>query len=232
MAKYNLYLDGTNKIHITGGNAKIGKGVYNISLLPSDTPLTKKDGTVLTNITGTCGGCCAGCKNDCYAVKQAVYHHNSVIKAWGDNTILAREDRDEFFHQLDDYFKKNIVSVFRWHVGGEFFSKGYMVNVYQFCAKHPETKFYVYTKRFAWLEELDRFKPDNLTINVSIWHKNYSNPLNYPEFIYDDGTDPEVSKLPHCPAVNKDGHETGITCAQCRHCFTAKQGDKKAVYAH
>ena len=59
MATYNLFLDGTNRIHITGGNTKIGRGVFNISLLPSDEPLQKKDGKVLTNIKGTCGGCCA-----------------------------------------------------------------------------------------------------------------------------------------------------------------------------
>ena len=232
MAKYNLYLDGTNKIHITGGNKKIGKGVFNISLLPSDEPLTKKDGTQLTNITGTCQGCCDGCKGSCYAVKQAVYHHNSVIKAWGDNTLLARESMDEFFHQLDVFFSENIVSVFRWHVGGEFFSKEYMAAVYEFCARHPETRFYAYTKRFAWLEQLHAAKPSNLVINVSIWHNNYNNPLGYQTFIYDDGTDETVSKLPHCPAVDKDGHETGVTCAKCRRCFTQDKIKDIAVYAH
>ena len=232
MSKYNLYLNGETRVHITGGNAKIGKGVFNISLLPSDEPLTKKDGTVLTNIKGTCGGCCDGCKNNCYAIKQAVYHHNSVIKAWGENTLLARESMDEFFHQLDIFFNENIVSVFRWHVGGEFFSKEYMKAVYEFCARHDDVKFYVYTKRFQWVEELDSFKPSNLVVNVSIWHNNYNNPLNYPTFIYDDGTDEAVSNLPHCPAVDKDGHETGVTCARCRRCFTAKNGNNIAVYAH
>jgi len=232
MAKYNLYMNGETRIHITGGNAKIGKGVFNISLLPSDEPLTKKDGTVLTNLKGTCGGCCDGCKNNCYAVKQAVYHHNSVIKAWGENTLLARENMDEFFHQLDIFFNENIVSVFRWHVGGEFFSKEYMRAVYEFCARHEDVKFYTYTKRFSWLEELDEYKPSNLVVNVSQWHNNYSNPLNYPTFEYDDGTIEEVANLPHCPAVDKDGHETGITCAKCRRCFTAKNGNRIAVYAH
>ena len=231
MAKYNLYLDGNNRVHVTGGNTKIG-GIYNISLLPSNEPLTLKNGTVLTNIKGTCGGCCDGCKNACYAVNSCIYHHNSVIPAWGDNTILAREDMAEFFHQLDDIFSKNIIGVFRWHVGGEFFSENYMENVYKFCANHPDTKFYVYTKRFEWVEQLDSIKPSNLVVNVSIWHNNYDNPLNYPEFIYDDGNDKEVSALRHCPAVDKDGHETGITCAQCRRCFTAPKGDRIAVYAH
>lgn len=232
MAKYNLYLNGENRIHITGGNKKIGKGVFNISLLPSDEPLTKKDGTVLTNIKGTCGGCCEGCKGSCYAVNSCVYHHNSVIPAWGENTLLARENMDEFFHQFDTFFAENIVSVFRWHVGGEFFSKEYMEAVYEFCARHEDVKFYAYTKRFQWLEELDSVKPSNLVVNVSIWHNNYNNPLGYPTFIYDDGTDEAVSSLPHCPAVDKDGHETGVTCAKCRRCFTAKNGNNIAVYAH
>lgn len=232
MAKYNLYLNGTTRIHITGGNAKIGKGIFNISLLPSDAPLTKKDGTVLTNISGTCKGCCDGCKGACYAVNSCVYHHNSVIPAWGENTLLARENMIEFFHQLNVFFDENIVSVFRWHVGGEFFSKTYMREVYDFCANHPDTRFYCYTKRFTWLEELHEFKPANLVVNVSIWHNNYSNPLNYPTFIYDDGIDENIAKLPHCPAVDKDGHETGVTCAKCRRCFTAKEGNNVAVYAH
>ena len=232
MAKYNLYLNGMTRIHITGGNAKIGKGIFNISLLPSDSPITKKDGTQLTNITGTCKGCCEGCKGNCYAMKSCTQHHNSVIPAWGENTLLARENMTEFFHQLDVFFNENIVSVFRWHVGGEFFSKEYMRAVYDFCAKYPDTKFYVYTKRFQWVEDLHKFKPDNLVVNVSIWHNNYNNPLNYPTFVYDDGTDDKVSKMPHCPAVDKDGHETGVTCAKCRRCFIAKEGSNMAVYAH
>lgn len=231
MAKYDLYLDGTNRISIAKGNQKVG-GIFNISLLPSDEPIAKKDGTVLTNIKGTCGGCCSGCKNNCYAIKFCVYHHNSVIKSWGNNTLLARENMSEFFHQLDEYFKKNIIAVFRWHVGGEFFSKEYMKSVYEFCAKHNNVKFYVYTKRFKWVEELDSIKPNNLVVNVSIWHNNYNNPLNYPTFIYDDGINENIAKMPHCPAVDKDGHETGITCAQCRRCFNAKNGDNIAVYAH
>lgn len=230
--KYEIYFNGENHIHVIDGNKKLGKGVFNISLLPSDKPLKLKSGVQLTNLKGTCGGCCESCKNNCYAVNSCVCHHNSVIPAWGENTLLARENMEEFFRQLEIYFNDNIISVFRWHVGGEFFSKEYMKAVYEFCAKHSETRFYAYTKRFDWLEELNEFKPSNLIINVSIWHKNYSNPLNYPEFIYDDGTEKELENVPHCPAVDKSGHETGVTCSKCRRCFKAKNGDKIAVYAH
>lgn len=229
---YEIYMNGFNSIHISNGNGKIGKGVYNISLLPSDEPLKLKNGKQLTNLRGTCTGCCKGCKNACYAVDSATRYHNTVIKAWGENTLLARENMEEFFHQLDRFFNENIVSVFRWHVGGEFFSIEYMRNVYAFCESHKDVKFYVYTKRFDWLEKLDDVKPDNLVVNVSIWHNNYDNPLHYPTFIYDDGTDENISKLPHCPAVDKNGHKTGVTCAKCRRCFTAQKGNDIAVYAH
>ena len=60
MYEFNLE---TCKLHISKGNSKLGEGVFNISLLPSDTPLSKKDGTKLTNIAGTCGGCCDNCKH-------------------------------------------------------------------------------------------------------------------------------------------------------------------------
>jgi hypothetical protein len=75
MAKYNLYLNGENHVHISDGNKKLGNGVFNISLLPSDKPLIKNDGTQLVNICGTCGGVCSECKENCYAVKSAIIHH-------------------------------------------------------------------------------------------------------------------------------------------------------------
>ena len=31
---------------------------------------------------------------------------------------------------------------------------------------------------------------------------------------------------------DKNGFETGITCATCKRCFSAKRGDKIAVYSH
>lgn len=91
---------------------------------------------------------------------------------------------------------------------------------------NPNVRFYTYTKRFSWVEkylEENKELPSNFVINMSIWHKNYSNPYGLPEFIYDDGTEEDVAKLPHCPAVGADHHETGITCARCKRCINAKR---------
>ncbi len=233
---YFLYINGETHVHISRKNAKIGR-IHNISLLPGDDPLARKDGTVLTNLEGTCHGCCDGCSECCYAKNSAICHHNANIPAWGENTMLAREAMDQFFEEINNYMKHEIVPVFRLHVAGEFFSYDYMKRWAKFAVTHKETTFYVYTKRFEWLERLEeeyeeKKLPENFHVLVSIWHKNYDNPRGFAEFIYDDGTEPELEKVVHCPAVNKNGHETGITCAECRRCINAKKGMRTAVYAH
>ena len=234
---YDLYITGETHIHVSKGNEKLGEGVYNISLLPGDAPLTLKDGTQLTNIAGTCHGCCEDCKGACYAIKSARVHHNKVIPAWGENTMLAKNDMKTFFAELQLFLDRTEVSTMRIHVGGEFFSFEYMVALVQFALKNKDVNFYFYTKRFKWLEMTedvfgDRLTKENVHPLVSIWHKNYNNPRGFAEFIYDDGTEPELKHVFHCPAVDKDGHETGVTCAKCKRCRNAKKGDKTAVYAH
>ena len=231
MAKYNLFLNGENHLHISCGNNKLGKGIHNISLLPSDTPLCNKKGDQLVNISGTCGGCCSECKNNCYAVKTALYHHNSCIPAWGDNTLLARHNLEQFKRELLTYLDKNIVGAFRWHVSGEIPSRDYLEMMLDVSRETPTTQFYVYTKRYEWIEEVADRIPDNLHVTVSVWHSNYNNPCGFHEFIYDDGTE-DLENVYHCPAVDKNGRETGVTCAKCKRCIHAKKGEKTAVYAH
>ena len=104
----------------------------------------------------------------------------------------------------------------------------------ELAKNNPYVQFYTYTKRYSWIEDTLKEKelPTNLSILISIWHKNYDNPYNLPEFIFDDHSDPELQKIPHCPAVDEHGHETGITCASCKKCVYAKKGDKITVYEH
>lgn len=232
--KYFITLDEKTRAHIVNGNSKLGKGIYTFNLLPGDTPLTLADGTQLTNISGSCGGCCSSCKNACYAMIGAKKNQTTVIPSTGDNTLLARYALDELFHQINAFVLYNIVSVIRLHSSGEFLSYAYFLKWVEFAKNHPEIKIYTYTKRYNYLDmffsdggEL----PENFIINVSIWHNSGVNKWNLPEFIYDDGAE-DIGGVVHCPAVDKNGNKTGITCANCRRCFTAKNGTKTAVYAH
>ena len=232
--KYMTYLTPNSHVSIQDGNLKLGKGIYNINLLAGDEPLTKKDGTQLTNIPGTCKGCCNNCKGDCYAIRTQVFRNNN-IPSWATNTILATQDIDTYFNEIQQFLDRSMVAGFRFHSMGEIPSYEYLLKMVELAQNNPMVRFYTYTKRFNWVEEyLSEAKelPNNLVINISIWHKNYNNPYNLPEFIYDDGIEEDVAELPHCPAVDKEGHETGITCSQCKRCLTAKNGTKTAVYAH
>lgn len=233
---YETYFDENTHLKVHSGNKKTGKGIWLVNLLPGDTPLTKNDGTVLTNVAGSCGGCCQNCKKDCYAARYVLFHHNSCVPSYASNTVLARHDVKTFFKELQDFIDRNIVSVIRLHSSGEIPTKEYLIEMVKIAKANPMVIFYTYTKRFKWLEEvIDEYGdlPNNLIINVSIWHKNYDNPLNLPEFIYDDGTEPELENLFHCPAVERGGRDNNeMTCSSCKRCFKAKKGDKIAVYAH
>ena len=103
--KYESYLTGNTHVHVQDGNRKVGKGIYTINLLAGDTPLTKLDGTQLTNIPGTCGGCCDKCKGDCYAIRTQIFRNNN-IPSWADNTILATQETETFFKEIQQFIDR------------------------------------------------------------------------------------------------------------------------------
>lgn len=233
--KYYLTLDENTTVAVQNGNSKLGKGIYTVNLLPGDTPLTLKDGTQLTNISGSCAGCCSGCKSACYAVNDTKRYHNTCIPSQGANTLLARFDRPRFFDDIQRFLDYNMVAAMRIHSSGEFLNYDYFLRWIEIAKNNPNVKFYCYTKRFNFIEkyfEAGNTFPDNFAVNVSIWKKNYDNLYKLPEFIYDDGTEPELKNLVHCPATDEKGNKTGVTCASCRLCINTKPGQKIAVYAH
>jgi hypothetical protein len=105
----------------------------------------------------------------------------------------------------------------------------------------PETRFYGYTKRLDLLKAFraKHGRRECINLAVSTWpgiceesDLIAAGVEMYPRFEYDDGTRPELAKLPHCPAIDKHGDRTGKTCLDCKHCAKAKDGEKWAVYAH
>lgn len=233
--KYHVELTGDTHIHVSQGNDKLGAGIYNISTLPCEGLLTLKNGEVLCNIPGTCDGCCEDCGPDCYAAQYIKFHHNSCVVPYAENTVLAREDIELYFKEIENYLRKSWIGCWRWHVSGEILSYEYLVKMNDLAIKFPYVQFYFYTKRYAWLEKLDNEigLAKNLIPTVSKgWcklEKEYPNPNGYHEFILDkDGT----AKGFHCPATDKDGHETGVTCSTCRRCPLAQKGMKTYIYKH
>ena len=225
------------EISLVNGNRKVGKGIWCFNTLPGDKPLCNSTRGQLTEINGTCGGCCTGCANDCYAIRDAKYHHNSVIPALSKNTLIMRNDIDGLFVQIKEGLIKKKAKVLRWHSAGEIESFNYLLHMVKLAVELPNVQFYCYTKRFdyitQYLQEYKKF-PKNFVVNISVWKGNDEGydfgKLN--KFVYDDGTDPKVSKMVHCPAVDKKGHSTGVKCADCGWCFKGNLRRRTAVYAH
>ena len=234
---YEIKYNEDMKISLVKGNSKLGTKVYAFNLMPGDIPLSTKDKGVLTNVLGTCKGCCDGCKDLCYAISDAKRYHNTVIPSIGKNTVLIYNNINETFRQLKEELINKKVQVLRYHSSGEIFSYDYLLKMVELAKELPNVKFYFYTKRFAFVEKYlkENFSfPDNLICNISEWNGNTKGydlrGLN--KFVYDDGSNPLLSKTAHCPAVSKSGKRTGITCSQCKRCFSSNNGHITAVYDH
>lgn len=186
---------------------------------------------ILPPVCGTCPGNCPGC----YA-KKITRNIIPAIKLTL-NTIECILDPVRFIALIEnELFTGNPFldpRIVRVHDSGDFFSLEYLEAVAGMIRRHPGTRFGSYTKEEETAQRfgLDRI-PDNFTLSCSPW-EGHCNPIgDLPQFIYDAGDDPEISSLPHCPAVDKNGHRTGIHCADCLHCYFAKRGDRIAVYPH
>ena len=247
--KYPIYDNGQLHISISQKNGKLGN-IPQFNTLPGDEPLTLATGKPLTNIKGTCGKHCEECKSECYAIRSAILHHDSVIPAWGRNTVILRNNPEKVRSEIRKFCLKNIVKYFRFHTAGELESVEQLKLYCDICEENPDVTFYIYTKRFDLVADYFVYKnnilPENFVINLSEWHGNINDYISNTEdiakvgkffnslnmFAYDDHT-PEsetASKMIHCPAIDETGHETGITCAQCRRCM--RKGNKTAVYQH
>ena len=182
-------------------------------------------------IKGTCPATCTGC----YALKMTRYP--AVFKHLAYNTLLVKESPEKALQALHDKYFSNpykAPNIFRIHDSGEFFSLWYFYCWIDFIKEHPNTIFGSYTKQKTFVNLYLRKEklPDNLTLSCSPW-KGFCEPIaNLPQFCYDNGTDPTLLSIPHCPAVNKDGKRTGVQCINCLHCYKANYGEKWAVYSH
>lgn len=222
-----------NKITITKGNTKTRIPSFN--LLAGDkmhaySGAAKSELKANINVCGTCSGDCPGC----YAKRSTRF--DNVFIAYARNTISAYTDPAGTIAEIETQLysgRKKAPHYFRIHDSGDFFAIDYFCEWVAMATRHPETKFYCYTKE---AEIINAYGADNLPKNFTVlcspWPGVCEPIADLPQFIYDNGTDAEIAKLPHCPAVDKNGKRTGVTCAQCGYCPTAKRGSRRAVYAH
>jgi len=128
-------------------------------------------------IVNTCPGA-GSCKIDCFAMKGGKIQFKNAWQSDGRILTYLLNDPDGFFNQLsaeiskeeaagqkgDKKFPKGWQTTIRWHDAGDFFSPEYLDLALKMAAKHPDTKFYAYTKMAA--AALGN-KPPNFIINWS-----------------------------------------------------------------
>lgn len=128
-------------------------------------------------IVNTCPGA-GSCKVDCFAMKGGKVQFKAAWQSDGRILTYLLNDPDGFFNQLsaeiskeeqlgqkgDKKFPNGWKTTIRWHDAGDFFSPEYLDLALKMAAKHPDTKFYAYTKMAgAALAQ----KPPNFIINWS-----------------------------------------------------------------
>ena len=234
--KYQLYdLFDPARPRISYGNEKTG-GIPSINTLAGDKTIEYSGSlpAVLAALFGGCGGTCSGTCPGCYAEK--ITRNIAPAIKYCLNTLEAKIDPVRFITLCEKELYGNPVieyKIVRIHDSGDFFTRDYLNAVMDLIRRHPGTRYGAYTKERNLILEygLDNI-PGNMSLSCSPW-KGYCDPIgNLPQFIYDNGTDPEISALPHCPAVDKNGKRTGVKCIQCLHCYTANRGVRWSVYAH
>jgi hypothetical protein len=128
-------------------------------------------------IVNTCPGA-GSCKIDCFAMKGGKIQFKNAWQSDGRILTYLLNDPDGFFNQLsaeiskeeqdgqkgDKKFPKGWKTTIRWHDAGDFFSPEYLDLALKMAAKHPDTKFYAYTKMAGAALGA---KPPNFIINWS-----------------------------------------------------------------
>lgn len=122
-------------------------------------------------IVNTCPGA-GSCKVDCFAMKGGKIQFKAAWQSDGRILTYLLNDPNGFFDQLSTEIAKEeklgdkggYSVTIRWHDAGDFFSPEYLDLALKMAAKHPDVKFYAYTKiAGAALAK----KPGNFIINWS-----------------------------------------------------------------
>ena len=128
-------------------------------------------------VVNTCPGA-GSCKVDCFAMKGGKIQFKAAWQSDGRILTYLLNDPDGFFNQLsreisaeasagakgDKKYPKGWQTTIRWHDAGDFFSPEYLDMALKMAAKHPDVKFYAYTKMAGAALAA---KPDNFIINWS-----------------------------------------------------------------
>ena len=115
------------KIHISGGNTKLGS-IMNISLPP----------------VVTCPNC-SSCAKYCYAIRS-YNRFTDTAMGWNENYVLFLTDPNRYFNEISYAVKTQ--RFFRWHVSGDIVNGSYLAGMIRVAIENPKVEFLAFTKAY------------------------------------------------------------------------------------
>lgn len=215
-AAYIQQHDGTGaKIHISGGNAKLG-AIMNISLPP----------------VATCHNC-SSCSRYCYAVRS-YNRFTGTAAGWNENYLLFLTDPNRYFAEISAAVK--LQRFFRWHVSGDIVNGDYFAGMIRVALENPKCEFLAFTKAYEIVNaaiDAGAVIPGNLHLLFSAAPGNdMPNPNRLPE-CHINFADP--AKNTYRGGAEYVHHCTG-NCTECAingcGCFFLKAGDVTIINQH
>ena len=215
MAKYFDADPAEMKIHISGGNMKLG-AIMNISLPP-----------VVT--CHNCGSCC----KYCYAIRS-YNRFTDTAAGWSENYMLFLNDPDRYFNEISAAVK--LQRFFRWHVSGDIVNGAYFAGMIRVALENPKVQFLAFTKAYQIVNAAiaaGAVIPSNLHLLFSASPGvDMPNPYNLPE-CHINFADPALNTFHGCAGYI---HYCGGNCTECAingcGCFFLVPGDVTIIDQH
>lgn len=134
---FNMWIN----LLLVNGNAKIGKGCYHFSTLPTMHIFNVVINGIEYAVKGTCKCNCTGC----YATKGN-YRFSSVLTALAIRTILIRNDIDFVKKAIMAQIEAENIQLCRIHASGDFDSIEYALMWLEIVKHFKNCAFWTYTK--------------------------------------------------------------------------------------
>jgi len=107
------------------------------------------------------------CKFRCYAVSlEALYPHTFSLHKSNFECIKSTRGVNNLTNLMDRTLPID-ASIIRFHTAGDFFKKEYFQAACKLAEKHPDIKFYAYTKALPFWIECRREVPPNFILTAS-----------------------------------------------------------------
>lgn len=108
----------------------------------------------------------------CFEATMEAYQPNIYQRNWDNFTMLrdCKNDISKMAEIINAGIQNlpRIVNLVRPHIGGDFFSKNYLLAWYQVARNNPGIYFYAYTKSLRFWVATMHLKPDNMELTASI----------------------------------------------------------------